>query len=116
MRRRHYVTTDSNHNYRRYPNLVKGMTVTAPNRVWVSDITYVETEEGVGGLLCDPILHAFYVQRLGVELRFDALFLLALVVLERAQGLGREQQYGSTINAIWCQNGQYDKCDLVQNF
>lgn len=46
-RRRHYVTTDSNHNYRRYPNLVKGMTVTAPNRVWVSDITYVETEEGV---------------------------------------------------------------------
>ena len=33
-RRRHYVTTDSNHNYRRDPNLVKGMTVTAPNRVW----------------------------------------------------------------------------------
>ena len=25
-RRRHYVTTDYNHNYRRYPNLVKGMT------------------------------------------------------------------------------------------
>ena len=25
-RRRHYATTDSNHNYRRYPNLVKGMT------------------------------------------------------------------------------------------
>ena len=41
-RRRHYVTTDSNHNYRKYPNLIKGMTVTAPNRVWVSDITYVE--------------------------------------------------------------------------
>ena len=28
-------------------NLIKGMAVTAPNRVWVSDITYVETEEGV---------------------------------------------------------------------
>jgi transposase InsO family protein len=46
-RRHHYVTTDSNHNYRRYPNLIKGMAVTAPNRVWVSDITYIETEEGV---------------------------------------------------------------------
>ena len=46
-RRRHYVTTDSNHNYRKYPNLIKGATVTAPNRVWVSDITYIETEEGV---------------------------------------------------------------------
>lgn len=45
--RRHYVTTDANHNYRRYPNLVKGLRVLEPNRVWVSDITYVETEDGV---------------------------------------------------------------------
>ena len=46
-KRKHYVTTDSNHNYRKYPNLVKGAQVHAPNQVWVSDITYVETEEGV---------------------------------------------------------------------
>ena len=46
-RRRHYTTTDSNHNHRRYPNLIKGIRATGPNRVWVSDITYVETEEGV---------------------------------------------------------------------
>ena len=48
IKRRHrYVTTDSNHNLRKYPNLVKGLEVTEPNRVWVSDITYVETSEGV---------------------------------------------------------------------
>ena len=46
-RRKRYVTTDSNHNYRRYPNLIKGMQPTAANQVWVSDITYVETSEGV---------------------------------------------------------------------
>jgi len=46
-RRRHYATTDSDHNYRKYPNLIKGIEVTSPNRVWVSDITYVETEDGV---------------------------------------------------------------------
>ena len=46
-RRHHYVTTDSNHNLRKYPNLVKGLEVTEPNRVRVSDITYVETAESV---------------------------------------------------------------------
>ena len=46
-RRHHYVTTDSNHNLRKYPNLIKGLVVTEPNRVWVSDITYIETKEGV---------------------------------------------------------------------
>lgn len=30
----------------RCPNLVKGLKITAPNQVWVSDITYLWTEEG----------------------------------------------------------------------
>ena len=48
IRRRHrYATTDSNHNYRKYPNLIQDVAVTAPNRVWVSDITYIETKGGV---------------------------------------------------------------------
>ena len=46
-RRRHYKTTDSNHNYRKYPNLIKDVIPSHPNEIWVADITYVETEEGV---------------------------------------------------------------------
>lgn len=46
-RRRHYRTTDSNHELRKYPNLIKGMKLTRPNEVWVCDITYIETLEGV---------------------------------------------------------------------
>lgn len=46
-RRKRYKTTDSNHNYRKYPNLIKEIIPNRPNEVWVSDITYVETEEGV---------------------------------------------------------------------
>ena len=34
-------TTDSNHLYRKYPNLVKGFDVQHVNQVWVSDITYI---------------------------------------------------------------------------
>lgn len=39
-------TTNSYHRFHKYKNLVKGMTVTAPNQVWVSDITYIRTVNG----------------------------------------------------------------------
>jgi transposase InsO family protein len=34
-------TTDSNHPFPRYPNLVQGLEVVRPDQVWVADITYV---------------------------------------------------------------------------
>jgi len=34
-------TTDSEHNLPVYKNLVKGLVVTQPNKLWVSDITYI---------------------------------------------------------------------------
>ena len=39
-------TTDSYHRFHKYNNLVKDMAVTAPNQVWVSDITYIRTVSG----------------------------------------------------------------------
>lgn len=45
-KRTRVVTTHSNHWFRKYPNLIKGLEVKAPNKLWVSDITYVETKEG----------------------------------------------------------------------
>lgn len=44
-RRRH--TTNSNHNYRKYKNLIKSIVLERPNQLWVADITYIETDEGV---------------------------------------------------------------------
>jgi len=35
------ATTDSNHEYRIYPNLAKKVGVVRPNQVWVADITYI---------------------------------------------------------------------------
>ena len=34
-------TTDSNHWLKKYPNLIEGLEVLKPNKLWVSDITYI---------------------------------------------------------------------------
>lgn len=39
-------TTNSYHHFHKYGNLVKDMEVSAPNQVWVSDITYIRTVKG----------------------------------------------------------------------
>ena len=44
--RRYVVTTNSKHWMRKYPNLAKDLKITSPEQLWVSDITYVDTEEG----------------------------------------------------------------------
>ena len=45
-RRRTVRTTDSHHWLKKYPNLIQDMLVTAPEQLWVSDITYIRTMEG----------------------------------------------------------------------
>lgn len=45
-RKRTKRTTYSNHLYYKYPNIIKGMTVTESERVWVSDITYLNVGKG----------------------------------------------------------------------
>jgi transposase InsO family protein len=45
-RRRRIQTTDSNHGYRKYPNIIKGYEPCGPEQIWSSDITHVPTEEG----------------------------------------------------------------------
>jgi len=39
-------TTNSYHRFHKYSNLVKDMEITAPNQVWVADITYIRTVKG----------------------------------------------------------------------
>jgi putative transposase len=47
VKRKFRKTTDSKHEHAVAPNLVaQEFTVSAPNQVWVSDITYIWTEEG----------------------------------------------------------------------
>jgi len=44
-RKRKYITTNSKHWYRKYPNLIKNLVPDGPNQIWVSDITYIRTKQ-----------------------------------------------------------------------
>ena len=46
IKRRWVKTTDSEHGYRVYPNLLKGLEVRGRNQVWVADITYIRILTG----------------------------------------------------------------------
>lgn len=45
-KRRKPITTFSDHWMRKYPNLIEGFYPTAPNQLWVSDITYIVVGNG----------------------------------------------------------------------
>ena len=44
-RYKHY-STDSRHSFKKYPNQIKDVKLTEANRMWVSDITYIEGNKG----------------------------------------------------------------------
>ena len=45
-KRRKVRTTNSQHNFARYPNRVQSLAITKPDQVWVADITYVQLGRG----------------------------------------------------------------------
>ncbi|MGK0454454.1 MAG: transposase InsO family protein [Paraglaciecola sp.] len=44
---KNYVaTTNSNHQFRKYKNLIKDQVPNRPEQLWISDITYIKTDNG----------------------------------------------------------------------
>jgi putative transposase len=46
VKRRRVKTTDSRHRFPRYPNLIKGLTISRLNQAWLADITYIRIQMG----------------------------------------------------------------------
>jgi putative transposase len=65
-RKRFVKTTQSNHRFKRYPNLIKDIEIRHSEQVWVSDITYVRTKQGFMYLFL--ITDAYSKQIMGWEL------------------------------------------------
>lgn len=69
QRKRKAITTDSRHWMRKYSNLVKGLTITRPEQVWVSDITYIRLTNQWGYL--SLITDAYSRKIMGYSFRQD---------------------------------------------
>ena len=73
------VTTDSKHDLPRYGNLVKNLSISRPNQVWMADITYI---------------------RLGRRFIYLAVILDAFTRAVRGWCLGRSLEKELTVNAL----------------
>jgi putative transposase len=80
--RRTVTTTNSNHDFPRYENLVSGLEINCPDQVWVADLTYIRLGKGFVYLavLMDVFTRQIRGWHLGTELDHG----LTLAALERA--------------------------------
>lgn len=75
-------TTFSSHWLRKYPNLIKGIEPTKPNEIWVSDITYLETE--IGFVYISLITDAYSRKVVGFHIADNLLALSSVEALKMA--------------------------------
>jgi putative transposase len=75
-------TTDSRHNFPRFPNLVAGRLIDQPDQVWAGDITYIRLRAGF--VYLSVLMDIFTRQIRGWELGRSLEQSLTLTALERA--------------------------------
>ncbi len=81
-RRNYHTTTNSNHLYHKYKNLVKDKIPTRPEQLWVSDITYIKTQNGHNYLAL--VTDAYSKQIMGYKLDNHMKVSLCLDALKMA--------------------------------
>src|SRR5437764_12302003 len=86
-------TTDSDHPFPRFPNLVEDLEVTHPDQVWVADITYIRLREEFVYLavLMDVFTRGIRGWHLGRSLEQE----LTITALRRAFERGRPEVHHS---------------------
>jgi putative transposase len=107
LRKKH--TTNSEHPYPRYPNLVKDLEIVRPDQVWASDITYVRLQQDFVYLAI--ILDVFTRAIRGWCLRRLLDQELTLTALSRALAIGQPDIHHSDQGV---QYAAYDYIDLLK--
>jgi len=82
LKRRFIKTTDSNHGFRRFPNLLRDLVVTRLNQVWVADFTYIRLREQFVYLAV--LLDSFSRRAIGWELSSNPTTAMCLRALRQA--------------------------------
>ena len=100
-------TTNSNHAFPRFENLVKALEVTRPNQVWVSDITYIGLGNGFVYLAVIMDVFTRSIRGWFLSRRLDGD--LTLIALKRALEVATPEIHHSD------QGGQYAATDYVSH-
>lgn len=110
QRKRKVITTDSRHWMHKYANRVKDVTITRPEQVWVSDITYIRVQNQWGYL--SLITDAFSRKIMGYCFRADMLTLGCIGALQMA--LDNRSYSGQTLTHHSDRGAQYCSKDYVE--
>jgi transposase InsO family protein len=81
-RKRFAITTNSNHPYKKWSNLIQTLTPTAKEQLWVSDITYLRT--AVGFIYLSLITDAYSKKIVGYHLSQQLKAKGCLIALNKA--------------------------------
>ncbi|MCS3736505.1 transposase InsO family protein, partial [Mucilaginibacter dorajii] len=109
QRKRKVFTTDSRHWMHKYANLVKGVDITRPEQLWVSDITYIRVQNQWGYL--SLITDAFSRKIMGYCFRSDMLALGCIAALQMA--LDNRSYSGQSLTHHSDRGAQYCSKDYV---
>jgi transposase InsO family protein len=110
-KRKKRYTTDSNHPYPRYKNLVKDLEITYPDQVWVSDITYIHLRQGHVYLviIMDVFTRAIRSWHLGRSLGQElTLLALRMALTDHVPGIHHSDQ--------GVQYAAHNYVDLLRNY
>lgn len=90
-RKRKAYTTDSNHRFRRYPNLIRELELVRPEQLWVCDITYISTRSGFCylSLITDAYSHKIVGYNLEPTLAAKGCVLSLQMALQTLKGSAR---------------------------
>ena len=104
-------TTNSNHRYRTYKNLLKGFVPETVNQLWVSDITYIDTE--VGSVYLHLITDAYSHQIIGWNVASSLKAIHTLAALEMALCGSKKTDFSGLIHHS--DRGSQYCCDMYIN-
>lgn len=104
-RRRRHVTTWSGHRFNKWPNIIRGLQITRPNQLWVSDITYwkVNQEHLYISLITDAYSHKVVGYHLADTLEtMETIKALEMALKEKPAGMSEPLIHHSDRGVQYC--------------
>jgi putative transposase len=113
-RRRKPYTTNANHPYKKYPNLIKEMVLTQAGQLWVCDITYIRKHNGFSylSIITDAYSHKIVGYKLHETLAAEGA-IDALIMANKDVKRTRQIVHHSDRGVQYCCN---DYVQMIEHF